>query len=140
MKHTLYHQAIKDLARSRHAPERLVAPNATAELSNAFCGDRILIELRLQDARIVEAAHQTRGCMLCCASAELLVGQVAGMTEHDVNAAHDLFVHYLNGLAELPDAWFEWTTFQPVRSVPSRHGCVLLPFAALQQAYRQGSK
>jgi nitrogen fixation NifU-like protein len=73
-----YSEAFKDhLAHPRNAGE-LSDANASAELTNPVCGDRLRLMLRIRDGRIAAARFLAYGCppTLACGSAltELLEG------------------------------------------------------------------
>ncbi len=53
---------------------------------NALCGDRIRIELRVHEDRIVEARFTADACALCIASASLLTEHVLHMRMADARA------------------------------------------------------
>jgi nitrogen fixation NifU-like protein len=131
----IYHQAIKDLAQKAHGSGRLADPDCSARLDNPLCGDRIDIELRLaDDGRIAELAHRTKGCLLCRASASILALHGPGRGAAQIEAiGADLRAMLASG-GPPPMPWTELGLFFPVRRHPSRHGCVLLPFRALQLA------
>ena len=73
-----YSEALKDhLARPRNAGE-LPDADASAELTNPACGDRLRLALRIRDGRITAARFLAYGCppTLACGSAltEMLEG------------------------------------------------------------------
>jgi nitrogen fixation NifU-like protein len=73
-----YSEAVKDhLAHPRNAGE-LADADASAELTNPACGDRLRLALRIRDGRITAARFLAYGCppTLACGSAltEMLEG------------------------------------------------------------------
>jgi len=132
MSDELYQARIVALAKSKTGAGKLVAPNKSARRDNPLCGDRVTIDVKLDNGRIAEIAHQVRGCLLCQASAAALasaaVGRdAAGIAElrHDAERA----VGREAGKAHEP-----FDAFEPVAAHKSRQECVLLPFEALQDA------
>ncbi len=135
MNDAIYHQAIKDLAHRAHGSGRLSAPDRRARLDNPLCGDRIDIEARLSDdGLVVELAHQTKGCLLCRACASILALHAPGLSPTEIDAIRAALAEMLACDGPPPTDWTELKLFLPVRPHPSRHGCVLLPFRALQIA------
>ena len=54
------------LAKSKTGAGKLAAPTKSARRDNPLCGDRVTIDVRLDEtATIAEIAHQVRGCLLC---------------------------------------------------------------------------
>jgi nitrogen fixation NifU-like protein len=133
MSDELYQSRIVALAKSKTGAGKLAAPTKSARRDNPLCGDRVTIDVKLDDTgHIAEIAHQVRGCLLCQASAAALasiaVGRdAAGIAElrHDAERA----VGREAGKAHEP-----FDAFEPVAAHKSRQECVLLPFEALRDA------
>jgi nitrogen fixation NifU-like protein len=132
MSDELYQARIVALARSKAGAGKLATPTRSARRDNPLCGDRVTIDVTLENGRIAELAHQVRGCLLCQASAAALATSAlgrdaAGVAElrHDAERA----IGREAGLAREP-----FDAFAPVAGHKSRHECVLLPFEALQDA------
>ena len=132
MSDELYQARIVALAKSKAGAGKLTAPTKSARRDNPLCGDRVTIDVRLDNGTIAELAHQVRGCLLCQASAAALasaaVGRdAAGVEElrHDAERA----IGREGGKAHEP-----FDVFEPVAAHKSRHECVLLPFEALKAA------
>ena len=124
----LYNEALKRLAAAPVA--RLTAPDATQKLNNPLCGDRVILELRVEDDRIAAIGGEVKGCLLCQAALATLVEVATG---RDAAEAWDLgpwVATMLAGTAPPPPAL---EPFLPVRPFRSRHACVLLPFEALSR-------
>jgi nitrogen fixation NifU-like protein len=135
----LYHEELVRLARAADGAGRLEAPGAAGERDNPLCGDRAAVEVRLASGRIAALAHRVRGCVLCQAAASLLGRAAPGATPAEVAAARAALEGILRGEAGEADAppagaWAGMALFAPVAQVPSRRGCVLLPFDALADA------
>ena len=87
MSDALYHDRIVALAKSRAGAGKLEAPTASARRDNPLCGDRVTMDVRLDDQdRIVELAHQVRGCALCQASAVALAARATGLPKAEIGA------------------------------------------------------
>jgi nitrogen fixation NifU-like protein len=133
MNDQLYQEKIVALAKSKTGAGKLVSPTRTARRDNPLCGDRVIIDVKLDgQGKIEEIGHQVRGCLLCQASAVALasvaVGKdAAGIAEyrHDAERA----IGREAGKAHEP-----FDAFEPVANHKSRHECVLLPFEALKEA------
>lgn len=133
MNDQLYQDKIVALAKAKTGAGKLAAPTKSARRDNPLCGDRVMIDVKLDgQGRIAEIGHQVRGCLLCQASAAALasvaVGRDAlGIAElrHDAERAVG---------REAGEAHEPFTAFTPVRDYKSRQECVLLPFEALKDA------
>ncbi len=130
----LYQQAIRDLARAADGAGRLAEPHASATVDNPVCGDRVTIDVRLQDGAVAALGHHVRGCLLCQATAAVLGRRAVGEAPGRLQDVHAAFDRMIRDVGSAPDAWPELASFVPVRGAKSRHECVLLPFAALAEA------
>jgi nitrogen fixation NifU-like protein len=132
MSKLIYHQAIKDLARAGHGNGRLAAALHTIRLDNALCGDRIDLDVALCGDRLAELAHITKGCLICRAAASLLALRAPGLRIAEVAELVAALRSMLESETAAPALWPELAAFVALRDHRSRHGCVLLPFAALE--------
>lgn len=138
MSNALYQQAIKELAKAAHGAGRLAAPDGQASLDNPLCGDRVHMEVVRDNGRIVALAHDTKGCLLCRASASVLGKHAVGQSAEEIKAVHDVLQNMLKAEDTPPLEWREVEYFAPARQFPSRHLCILLPFNALLAALEDG--
>src|SRR5437868_12732062 len=74
----LYQARIVALAKSKAGAGKLAAPTRSARRDNPLCGDRVTIDVTLDNGKIAEIAHQVRGCLLRQASAAALAGVAVG--------------------------------------------------------------
>ncbi|HEY9569324.1 MAG TPA: iron-sulfur cluster assembly scaffold protein [Thalassobaculum sp.] len=135
MSDPLYQAEILELAKAGRAIGRLQSPTATARVDNPLCGDRVTIDLAIEDGRVTAIGAKVQGCALCQAAAAIIAAQAPGAATTDLRAAGEAVAVYLAGAAgedALP--WTRLSNFAPVRAVRSRHECVLLPFKAIARA------
>lgn len=96
----------------------LESPDLLAEEYNPLCGDRVTVEIRLEDGRVVEASFDGRGCALCLGAASILTEIIQGQSLEELRSlGQDAF------LAELQS-----------RPRPARLKCALLPWLAFRRA------
>jgi nitrogen fixation NifU-like protein len=130
----LYHDRIVALAKSRAGAGRLDTPTASARRDNPLCGDRVTMDVRLDEHGIMaELAHQVRGCALCQASAVALTSRARGRPRDDVAGLRAEIDAVLGGTSAGEG---DFAAFAPVQPYRSRHDCVTLPFEALQAALK----
>jgi len=122
----MYNAALKRLAATPVA--RLVAPDATVKLNNPLCGDRVILELRIEDDHIAALGGEVKGCLLCQAALATLVELATGRNAAEAWDLGPRVAAMLEGTEPPPPAL---APFLPVRPFRSRHPCVLLPFEAL---------
>ena len=139
MNDDLYQKALLDLAKAAHGAGSLPSPDGTALRDSPLCGDRVRMQVALENGRIKAIAHEVKGCLLCRAAASLVGLHGVGL---DAAQAEALRGHVADSLAgeSPPSSWPELALFAPVRPHRNRHGCVLLPFEALVAALDSHSR
>ena len=130
----LYQEQI--LAFARKARESSVLEDAalTATVKNPVCGDRVRIDLDINDdgsiSRIGAAAD---GCALCEASTGLLLTCAPGLHADDLKTMDHKIEAWLKG-DETSQVLDGQDAFTPVKEFAARHGCVSLPFVSAAEA------
>jgi nitrogen fixation NifU-like protein len=133
MNDQLYQERIVALAKARTGAGKLASPTKSARRDNPLCGDRVTIELKLDDAgRIAQFAHQVRGCLLCQASASALASVAVGRDAAGIDAIRHDAERAIGREPGQPGEPF--AAFAPVAAHKSRHECVLLPLEAVKDA------
>jgi len=128
----LYQDRIVALAKAKTGAGKLLAPTKSARRDNPLCGDRVVIDVKLDNGKIAEIAHQVRGCLLCQASASALASVAVGRNAAGIETVR-MDAERAIGREE-GEAGEPFAAFAPVKSHKSRHECVLLPFEALKEA------
>ena len=98
------------------------------------------MQVALADGRVAAVAHETKGCLLCRASASAIGARAPGMGAAAIEAATAALEDMLKNGASPPAGWAELAMFEPATAYPSRHRCVLLPFRALLAALAAGRR
>jgi nitrogen fixation NifU-like protein len=132
MNDQLYQEKIVALAKAKTGAGKLANPTKSARRDNPLCGDRVTMDVRLENGRIAEIAHQVRGCLLCQASASALASVALGKDRAGISAIRHDAERALGREQGTPGEPFD--AFAPVASHKSRQECVLLPFEALKDA------
>jgi len=138
MDNDLYHARILELARDASTEGRLDAPSASATINNPLCGDRVTIDVVIENSALSTVGHKVRGCALCRASAALIGTHAPGEDSARLKEISDALAAMLKNAGPVPDGvWRVLEAFTPVVDHKSRHDCVLLPFQALVEALDQ---
>ena len=134
MSDPLYKPALLRLAADATGAGRLGVPCATATAFNPACGDKVTIDVAVDDGRITAMAHETRACVLTQASAAILGAEIAGLSRDEVSILFKTVSAMLAG-SKPPLAPFDvFSVFDGVTEHRNRHRCVLLPIEALLAA------
>ena len=131
----IYNAAMLRLAAEATGAGRLSERHGSAEILNPTCGDRITVDVRLAQDRIVALGYEVHACVLTQASASLVGRHAAGRSALEIREVAEQIEAMLRVGSALPaGAWADYAVFAPVRAHKSRHECVMLPLRALLAA------
>jgi nitrogen fixation protein NifU and related proteins len=134
MSDPLYKPALLRLAADATGAGRLAVPCRSGTAHNPACGDKVTVDVAVEDERITAIAHDTKACVLTQASASILGGEITGLTLAEVKDLHAAVAAMLHG-EEPPSAPFDtFAVFDGVADHRNRHKCVLLPIEAVLAA------
>lgn len=120
----LYSDILLDHFRHPRNYGDLVAPDISYENFNPLCGDRIRIELKLDDSTVQEARFKGDGCAISMAAASLLTELLTGADIGEVAAfTDDRLISALKSDIK-----------------PARIQCALLPLEALREGLKAAAK
>ena len=135
MSDPLYKKELLRLAADAAGAGRLPAPQASGAAHNPACGDRVVVDLVIEDGRIAGIAHDTKACVLTQASAAIIGGELVGLSHVEIVALHESVRAMLTG-GDVPAAPFDtYAVFDGVADHRNRHRCVLLPIEAVLDAF-----
>lgn len=134
----IYNQRILELAGNIPRLGRLAAPQATARAHSKLCGSTIIVDLAMEDGRVVDFAQDVKACALGQAAASLMAQHVIGATGAELRAVRDQVRAMLKANGTPPTgAWADIAVLEPVRDYKARHASTLLAFEATVDAVTQ---
>lgn len=133
----LYQEVIIDHSKRPRNFQKLENADRVAYGNNPLCGDKLRVELKLQDDRVSEIAFQGSGCAISTASASLMTESVKGKTRAEAEALFERF-HDLITTDKAADANLgKLAVFSGVREYPVRAKCATLAWHTLRAALRE---
>ncbi|GHA82857.1 iron-sulfur cluster assembly scaffold protein [Algimonas arctica] len=131
---TLYNSDILTLS-STLKNEALDAPDGTARKVSKLCGSWVEIDVKMEGARVQDAALRVQACALGQASAAILKEQLIGASLDDLVAARDGLRVMLKENGAPPTGRFSrLAILEGVRAYPARHQSTMLAFVAAVEA------
>ncbi len=131
----LYRDVILDHFRSPRNNGRLESPDVTSDEYNPICGDRVVLDLSINEGRIADAAFTGEGCSITQASASMMTELLTGLTPAEARRLWETFDRMMDGdeaaasdLQTLGDIH----ALSAVRRFPVRIKCALLAWKALE--------
>lgn len=135
----IYNARMLRLAAEAVGAGRLPDADASAEIVNPVCGDRIRVDVRTDGAHIAALGHEVHACVLTQASASLLGRHGIGRTAAEIRDVAAQIEAMLRAEGQVPTGdWSDYAALEPVRAHTSRHECVMLPLRALLAALDVG--
>lgn len=129
----LYRESIRRHADQPVGYRRAIDATHQHEADNPQCGDRILLQLRIREGRIEDAAFEGEACAICMASASLLCENVPGKPLAELENLHSRLLLALTAGPE-EEAPAELKALLGVKPYPSRIRCATLPWEAARDA------
>ena len=132
----LYQEVILDHNRQPRNFGALPGANRRAEGFNPLCGDRVTVEVEMQDGVVQDIRFQGSGCAISKASASMMTESMKGRTRVEAEALFQEFHRLLTGDAAAPDpaALGKLVVFSGVREFPVRVKCATLAWHTLRSA------
>jgi NifU-like protein involved in Fe-S cluster formation len=134
MSDPLYRKDLLRLAADAAGAGRLAHPDVSATAHNPACGDRITIDLQLEDGHIKALAHHTQACVLTQASAAILGAQATGLDRTGLQTLAQSVIAMLQGGQTPAPPFQSFGVFDGVAGHKGRHICVMLPLKAALEA------
>jgi len=130
----LYQEVILDHGRKPRNFGPLAEANRHADGFNPLCGDKISVQLKVEDG-IVRAIHfEGAGCAISTASASLMTEALVGKPEGDAHRLFDEFHRLVVGDGASGEHLGKLVVFTGVREYPSRVKCATLAWHTLNAA------
>jgi nitrogen fixation protein NifU and related proteins len=132
----LYQETIIDHSKRPRNTGALTQATHRAEGYNPLCGDRLSLQLKLENGHIAGIRFQGVGCAISTASASLMTEAVKGKTPEEAERAFQKFHSLLT--EERPPApdLGKLAAFSGVREYPMRVKCATLAWHTLRAALR----
>ena len=130
----LYREVILEHYKRPRNYGKLEGANLHSQGHNPSCGDRVALELRLEDDRIQAVNFTGSGCAISTASASMLTELVGGKTRAEaLELTRQFKAMIVDGTPPSPDLG-QLAALAGVHQLPARVKCATLVWNALEQA------
>lgn len=131
----VYNGKILDYAGNIGRIGRLNDAHGSAKAHSKLCGSTVIVDVKMQDDKVSDYAHDVKACALGQAAASILARNVIGATTQELRTGRDELRAMLKEGAEPPKGRFAELKFlEPVRDYRARHASTLLAFEAVVEA------
>jgi len=138
MLNDIYSRRILELAAAIPRLGRLPDADASASAHSRLCGSTVTVDVKIEDGRVTDFAHEVRACALGQASSSIMGRNVLGSTVEELRAVRDETRRMLQEGGSPPGGrWSDLEALEPVRDFKARHASILLTFDAVVDAIAQ---
>ena len=132
---TFYNEVLIDHNLHPLHKRTLENPNMMLEGVNPTCGDDIVIQLRVEDDIIKDAAFEGSGCAISQASADIMLDMVIGREKEEALKLAGLFLKMIQGncSAEELELLEEAGALQEISHMPARVKCAVLGWHTMEE-------
>jgi nitrogen fixation NifU-like protein len=110
----------------------------TVNLNNPTCGDRISLQLQLEDGVVKGARFTGEGCSISLSSASMMTDAVKGKTTEEALALADKFSALMKGEPVTFEEYEDIEALSGVNKFPARIKCATLAWNALRKGVENG--
>ncbi|MCM3748043.1 SUF system NifU family Fe-S cluster assembly protein [Paenibacillus pasadenensis] len=136
----LYRRVIMDHYKNPRNRGTMDEDAVTINLNNPTCGDRISLQLQLDEGKVAEAKFTGEGCSISMSSASMMTEAVKGRTLEEAYAMAEKFSALMKGepveFEELEDI----EALSGVNKFPARIKCATLAWNALRKGVESQGK
>lgn len=134
----VYNAKILEFAGNIPRIGKLDAPDASAKAHSKLCGSTVSIDIKVEDDKVSDYAHDVKACALGQSSASILAANIVGASSAELRALKTTMYKMLKEGGAAPEGRFGDLQFLvPVKDYRARHASTLLAFDAVVDALDQ---
>lgn len=135
----LYRRVIMDHYKNPRNRGKFEEGALTIDLNNPTCGDRISLQLQVEDHIVKNARFTGEGCSISMSSASMMTEAVKGHTVEEALELADRFSSLMKGEPVEFDDYEDIEALSGVNKFPARIKCATLAWNALKKGIEQES-
>ncbi|MFC7064015.1 Fe-S cluster assembly sulfur transfer protein SufU [Halobacillus seohaensis] len=132
---TLYRQVIMDHYKNPRNRGSVEGDHLTVDMNNPTCGDRIELQLQVNDGVVEDAKFDGEGCSISMSSASMMTQAIQGKSVDEVLKMSRIFSNMMLG-NEVEDDTLDLgdiESLQGVSKFPARIKCATLAWKAMEK-------
>lgn len=131
---SFYNEILTD--HNLHPMHKHALPDANMQLEgvNPSCGDDIILNLKVEDGKIVDGSFTGDGCAISQASADIMLDLIIGREVEEAEKLKESFLHMIKGEAtdEEMELLEEAGALADISHMPARVKCAVLGWHTLE--------
>jgi nitrogen fixation protein NifU and related proteins len=135
----LYRQVIMDHYKNPRNKGTLEDGSFTVDMNNPTCGDRIHLNMKVEDGKVTDAKFDGEGCSISMASASMMTQIVIGKDIETALKLSEVFSNMMQGKEYDEDIDLgDIEALQGVAKFPARIKCATLAWKAMEKGVKEG--
>ncbi|WP_123041354.1 Fe-S cluster assembly sulfur transfer protein SufU [Cohnella candidum] len=134
----LYRRVIMDHYKTPRNRGTMDDGSVTVNLNNPTCGDRISLQLQIEDGIVKNAKFSGEGCSISMSSASMMTDAVKGKTTEEALSMAEKFSSLMKGEDVNFDEYEDIEALSGVNKFPARIKCATLAWNALRKGVENG--
>jgi NifU-like protein involved in Fe-S cluster formation len=131
----VYNARILEFAGNIPRIGRLEHADASARAHSRLCGSTVTVDLKFENGRVSDFAHDVRACALGQASSAIMAQNIIGSTPEELQDVRKTMWSMLKEGGPAPSGrWADLKFLEPVRDYKARHASTMLTFDAVVDA------
>lgn len=136
----LYRQVIMDHYKNPRNKGTLEDGSFTVDMNNPTCGDRIHLNLKVEDGKVTDAKFDGEGCSISMASASMMTQIIIGKDIETAMKLSEVFSNMMQGKDYDEDIDLgDIEALQGVAKFPARIKCATLAWKAMEKGVKEGN-
>ncbi|MBU9722168.1 MULTISPECIES: Fe-S cluster assembly sulfur transfer protein SufU [Bacillaceae] len=136
---TLYRQVIMDHYKNPRNRGTLDGDTLSVNMNNPTCGDRIELQMKVEDGKVTDAKFNGEGCSISLSSASMMTQAVKGLEIDDALKLSEIFSSMMLG-KEFDEGDFDLGDIEALQGVakfPARIKCATLAWKAMEKGLKE---
>lgn len=133
----LYRRVIMDHYKNPRNKGKFEEGAFTVDLNNPTCGDRISLQLKLEDGIVKDARFTGEGCSISMSSASMMTEAVKGRSFEDAMELASRFSSLMKGEPAEFEDYEDIEALSGVNKFPARIKCATLAWNALKKGIQE---
>ncbi|MED5016849.1 SUF system NifU family Fe-S cluster assembly protein [Paenibacillus chibensis] len=129
----LYRRVIMDHYKNPRNRGKFEDGTVTVDLNNPTCGDKISLQLKVEDGIVQDAKYTGEGCSISMSSASMMTEAVKGKSVEEANELASRFSSLMQGEDVQFDDYEDIEALSGVNKFPARIKCATLAWNALRK-------
>ncbi|OOC63023.1 Fe-S cluster assembly sulfur transfer protein SufU [Paenibacillus ihbetae] len=129
----LYRRVIMDHYKNPRNRGRFEDDAVTVDLNNPTCGDRISLQLKVENGVVADAKYTGEGCSISMSSASMMTDAVKGKSLDEALSLADRFSSLMQGEDVEFEEYEDIEALSGVNKFPARIKCATLAWNALRK-------